>query len=134
MFTPSCLDSNIKLLFHGSRATYHLRSNLSPNPCTAPTRNAKLFTWHNWYCPFNTSNPYFLLPVSSNCMNCFLRFRLRSHYQLRQADITGHLFLDYLDSAHIVPYLALGMNSILSLSVQSFNHSETRPFSTPIPL
>lgn len=40
------------------------------------------------------------------------------HYQLRQADIIGHIFLDYLDSSHNVPYLALGMNTFLSLSVQ----------------
>ena len=46
------------------------------------------------------------------------------HYQLRQADIIGHLFLGYLDSACIVPYLALGMNTILTLSVQFLNQSQ----------
>ncbi len=55
------------------------------------------------------------------------------HYQLRQADITDHLFPDHLDFAHIVPYLALGMNIILSLSVQFSSHSETSitPFLIP---
>ncbi len=50
-------------------------SNLSSNPRTVPTRNAKLYTWHNWFRPFNTSNPYFLLPVSGKRMKRFLRFR-----------------------------------------------------------
>ena len=54
-------------------------SNLSSNPRTAPTRNAKLCTWHNWFRPFNTSNPYFLLPVSGKRMQRFLRFRLSCH-------------------------------------------------------
>ncbi len=36
-------------------------NSLSPNPRTAPTRNAKLCTWHNWFRPFNTSNPYFFV-------------------------------------------------------------------------
>ncbi len=55
------------------------------------------------------------------------------HYQLRQADITNHLFPDHVD---FVPYLALGMNIILSLSVQFSSHSETSitPFSIPEPL
>ncbi len=54
--------------------------------------------------PFNTSNPYFLLPVSGKHMKRFLRFRLSCHhFQLRQADIIDHLFLDHLDFAHIVP-------------------------------
>ena len=35
-------------------------NNLSFIPRTAPTRNAKLCTWHNWFRPCNTSNPYFL--------------------------------------------------------------------------
>ena len=54
-------------------------SNLSSNPCTAPTRNATLCTWHNWYRPFNTSNPFLLLPVSGKRMKGFLRFRLSCH-------------------------------------------------------
>ena len=52
-------------------------SNLSPNPRTADTRHAKLCTWHNWFHPFNTSNPYFLLPVSGNRMKRVLCFRTR---------------------------------------------------------
>ena len=96
-------------------------SNLSSIPRTAPTRNAKLCTWHNWFRPFNTSNPYFLSPVSGKRMTRFLCFRFSCH-SLRQADITDHLFLDHLDFAHIVPYLALGMNIILSLSVQLSGH------------
>ncbi len=51
-------------------------SNLSSSPRTAPTRNAKLCTWHNRFRPFNISNPYFLLPVSGKRMKHFLRFRL----------------------------------------------------------
>ena len=54
-------------------------SNLSSNPRTAPTRNAKLCTWHNWFRPFHASNPYFLLPVSGKRMKQFLRFRLSCH-------------------------------------------------------
>ena len=54
-------------------------NNLSSNPRTAPTKNAKLCTWHNWFRPFNTSNPYFLLPVSGKRMKRFLRFRLSCH-------------------------------------------------------
>ena len=54
-------------------------SNLSSNPRTAPTRNAKLCTWHNWFRPFHASNPYFLLPVSGKRMKRFLRFRLSCH-------------------------------------------------------
>ena len=51
-------------------------SNLSSSPRTAPTRNAKLCTWHNRFRPFNICNPYFLLPVSGKRMKHFLRFRL----------------------------------------------------------
>jgi len=54
-------------------------SNLSSNPRTAPTRKAKLCTCHNWFRPFNTSNPYFLLPVSGKRMKRSLRFRLSCH-------------------------------------------------------
>jgi len=109
-------------------------SNLSSNPRTAPTRNAKLCTWHNWFRPFNTSNPYFLLPVSGKRMKRFLRFRLSCHSL--PVETGSHLFPDHLDFAHIVPYLALGMNIILSLSVQFYSHSETSitPFSIPKPL
>ncbi len=53
-------------------------NNSSSNPRT-PTKNAKLCTWHNWFRPFNTSNPYFLLPVSGKRMKRFLRFRLSCH-------------------------------------------------------
>jgi len=34
-------------------------SNLSSNPRTAPTRNAKLCTWHNWFRPFQHLQPIF---------------------------------------------------------------------------
>ena len=77
----ACCDSNVGCLLNCSLE--HEASlqwnNLSPNPRTAPSRSAKACTWYNWFCPFNTSNPYFLLPVSGKRMKSFLRFRLSSH-------------------------------------------------------
>ena len=34
-------------------------NNLSSNPRTAPTRNAKLCTWHNWFRPYKHLQPIF---------------------------------------------------------------------------
>ena len=52
---------------------------LSANPRTAPSLNAKLCTYVNWFRLPDTSNPYFLLPVSGSRMKRFLRFRASSH-------------------------------------------------------
>ena len=65
-------------------------------------------------------------------MKRFLRFRVSSHSL--PIETGSQLFLDIL--ARIVPYLALGMNIILPLSVQFSSHLETSiiPFSIPEPL
>ena len=52
---------------------------LSANPRTAPSLNAKLCTYVNWFRLPDASNPYFLLPVSRSRMKRFLRFRVSSH-------------------------------------------------------
>ena len=61
--------------------------------------------------PFNTSHPYLLLPVSAKRRKRFLHCRLSSRLL---SNVTGKhhrpLFLDHLDFAHIVQWLALGMH------------------------
>ena len=52
---------------------------LSANPRTAPSLNAKLCTYQNWFKLPSTANPYFLFPVSGKRMKRFLRFRVSSH-------------------------------------------------------
>ena len=52
---------------------------LSANPRTAPSLNAKLCTYLNWFKLPSASNSYFLFPVSGRRMKRFLRFRLSSH-------------------------------------------------------
>ena len=56
-------------------------NNVSCNPPSAPSTNAKLCTYSNWFQldQVSPTNPYFLLPVSGNQMQRFLRFRLSSH-------------------------------------------------------
>ena len=56
-----------------------LWSNLSPNPHTAPKLHAKLCTYHNWFRPLSSTNPFSHLPVSGKRMKRFLRFRLSCH-------------------------------------------------------
>ena len=62
-----------------------------------------------------------------NCMKRFLRILMSCHSLPMETGIINHLrlsrkpptfHLDHLDFAHIVLYLALGMNIILVLSVQ----------------
>ena len=48
-------------------------------PTHSAHQDAKLCTWHNWFRPSNTSNPYFLLPVSGKRMKRFLHVRLSCH-------------------------------------------------------
>ncbi len=69
-------------------------------------------------------------------MKRFLRCRLSSHsLSIETGKHHRPLFLDHLDFAHIVSYLALGMN-VMSLNVEYSSHSETSitPFSYPKPL
>ncbi len=70
------------------------------------------------------------------CQTVYMAYLVSPLQPLQPTGITEHLFPDHLDFAHIVPYLALGMNIILSLSVQFSSHSEISitPFSIPEPL
>ena len=108
--------------------------NLSLNPCKAPTKMPN--------CVHGITGSAVSTPPSSFFFNLFLASTWSVsyvsgsapiHYQLRQADITDHLFLDHLDFAQVVPYLALGILVILFFSVQFSSHSKTNmtPFLPP---
>ena len=55
----------------------------------------------------------------------------RQSGNLRQADIIHYLFLDHLDFAHGVPYLALGISLISPLSVQFPARDKCHTLSAP---
>ncbi len=119
MSTQSWLDSNIKPLFHG--ATYH------PTYAQRPPGMANCAHGIIGFAPSTPpTHIFFYLFLASAWSNSYVSDSAVIHHQLRQADITDHLFLGHLDFAHIVPYLALTqrMNIILSLSVQFFSHSD----------
>ena len=65
---------------HAAGKDHEVWQGLHASPRSAPSKGAKLCTYHRWFLRIGrVPEPYFQLPLSSRCLRRLFRFRLGAH-------------------------------------------------------